>query len=133
MNIIDDRHCDWHGKCKRKPYADVFPLRDKPLEKRELPCDEWYFDSWSYLCYWHLQYERFVYFIKRHVLRQKVALGWGLAETTEEYLKRLDEEERDAEMAAEYDRAVAEKEAEDRARIEFDAARAEECGYYQGD
>jgi len=28
----DDFHCDWNGKCKRRPYREVFPVTDEWLE-----------------------------------------------------------------------------------------------------
>jgi hypothetical protein len=133
----DDRRCDWRGKCKRKPYADVFPLKVKPLEERQLPCDVWIFGGWSYLCYWHLQYERIRFWIKKHIRRQKVGLGWGMAETTEEYLARCEEERIWEEEYHRTEMAKAQTDSElealERELIETDAARAEECGYYEGE
>jgi hypothetical protein len=35
-------HCDYHGTCKRIPYAEVFPMNGK----------------WSYLCKEHYHQER---------------------------------------------------------------------------
>lgn len=138
MNAVgcDDRHCDWHGKCKRKPYVDVFPLRDKPESERELPCDIWYFGDWSYLCFWHFQYERIRFVIKRNILRQKVALGYGKAETSEEYLYRLAEEE-EWELNEKFKlkakaEADAELEALDMEINDYNAELAEESGYYDG-
>ena len=85
-------HCNWRGKCKRKPYIEAFPLKDKPKERRQFPCDVWEFDGWSYLCFWHFQYERLRYFVKRRILRKKVALGYGYAETLNEGLERIRED-----------------------------------------
>jgi hypothetical protein len=34
-------HCDYHGKCKRRAYVEVFPG-----------------GSWSYLCFFHFTLER---------------------------------------------------------------------------
>lgn len=50
-------HCDYHGKCKRKAYAEVFPG-----------------GSWSYLCFWHFLLVR----IKRH------EIGWYIIKEGEE-------------------------------------------------
>lgn len=92
----DDRHCDWRGRCKRKPYVDVFPFKKKPEAERELPCDTVEFvGGWSYLCYWHFQYERIIYNIKHLFGLTDLYLGYGYAETTEEYLKQLEEEAND--------------------------------------
>jgi len=93
--FTDDRHCDWRGKCRRKPYMDVFPLTPKPEKERQFPCDEWIFENWSYLCFWHFQYERIRFKIKRWLGLSNKYLGYGYAETTEEYLLRLKEEEND--------------------------------------
>lgn len=38
----DQFHCDYHGKCKRRAYAEVYPENG----------------SWSYLCFWHFIKER---------------------------------------------------------------------------
>lgn len=35
-------HCDYHGVCKKKPFAEVYPENG----------------SWSYLCFWHFIQER---------------------------------------------------------------------------
>ena len=87
----DDRHCDWKGKCKRKPYADVFPLTAKPVDEQHCPKDEWAFDSWSYLCFWHFQYARLRNRVRR-LFGSTDHLGWGMAESTAEYLERMAEE-----------------------------------------
>jgi hypothetical protein len=47
----NDYHCDYHGKCKRKPYAEVVEL-----------------DAWYYLCFWHFLLER--------IKLKKWAYGW---------------------------------------------------------
>ena len=86
---MDDRHCDWKGRCGRKPYAEVFPFR---LDEH----DDWAPGSgygWSYLCRRHLLWVRMRTWVCRHVLGVPIGLGWGRAETTEEYLARLKEEE----------------------------------------
>lgn len=51
-------HCDYHGKCKRKPYAEVFPGKG----------------SWSYLCFWH--------FVLARIQRHKI--GWWIIKEGEE-------------------------------------------------
>lgn len=45
-------HCDYHGKCKRKAYVEVYPGDD----------------SWSYLCFWH--------FILEKLRLRKWKYGW---------------------------------------------------------
>ena len=90
--MVSDRHCDWHGKCKRKPYAEVFPFKVNEHENWAPVMD----GGWSYLCYWHFQYAR-VRNRFRQFIGMKVGLGWAPAETTEEYLKRLKEEMEDEE------------------------------------
>lgn len=92
MTFVDDRHCDWRGNCKRKPYADVFHLKSKPEKEQFCPMDKWDFvGGWSYLCFWHFQYARLRSKVRR-LFGSKEALGWGKAETTKEYLDRLAEE-----------------------------------------
>jgi len=50
-------HCDYHGKCKRKAYVEVYPGNG----------------SWSYLCFWHFMYVR----ITRYKIKiMKRRLGW---------------------------------------------------------
>jgi len=56
----DSKHCDWHGKCKRKAYAEVYPGNG----------------SWSYLCRWH--------FILARILRHKWNYGYWVIRDEEE-------------------------------------------------
>jgi hypothetical protein len=51
-------HCDYHGKCKRPAYAEVYPE-----------------GSWSYLCFWH--------FVLARILRHKIA--WWIIKEDEEH------------------------------------------------
>lgn len=54
-------HCDYHGKCKRKAYVEVYPGNG----------------SWSYLCFWHFIWARMTrYKIKIKVKIIKRRLGW---------------------------------------------------------
>jgi hypothetical protein len=44
-------HCDWKGKCNKKPYREVYPYDKKDGQ----PGFGW---GWSYLCFWHFQLAR---------------------------------------------------------------------------
>jgi hypothetical protein len=74
---IEHNHCDWHGKCKRKAYKEVFPLKDKPESERFCPMDRWEFDDWSYLCRRHFYYAVLRAYIRRYILRRRTSLAWG--------------------------------------------------------
>lgn len=90
-------HCDWRGRCKRRPYREVFPFRYKKPEERDprFPCDLYKFGGgWSHLCFWHFLYERWVYYpIARAIGRTDKHLGYGYPETEDEYITRRLEEE----------------------------------------
>ena len=58
--------CDWYGKCKRKPYAEVF--YDSQVKGF----------TWSYLCFWHFQWERFWRFVGGERF-----WGWSRAEESD--------------------------------------------------
>jgi len=55
-------HCDWKGKCKFIPFAEVFPYTGKILTDRikldengkykEVSYPE-FEGGWYYLCFWH--------------------------------------------------------------------------------
>lgn len=55
-------YCDWHGRCKRRAYAEVFPG----------------YGSWSYLC-------RFHFLLAKYILRHKWSYGyWVITEEDNE-------------------------------------------------
>jgi len=54
-------HCDYHGKCKRKAYVEVYPGNG----------------TWSYLCRWH--------FILARIFRHKWNYGYWIIKEGEEH------------------------------------------------
>jgi hypothetical protein len=82
-------HCDWRGKCNRKPYIEAFPLTIKPESERELPCDLYKFEGWSYLCRWHFYRSWLKHNILYKLIGSKKRLGYGYAETESEMFNRL--------------------------------------------
>lgn len=55
-NHEDIWKCDWHGTCKREPYAEVYVVGD----------------SWSYLCKFHYYWDR----IRRFFWRRRQNIGY---------------------------------------------------------
>ena len=97
VDELRSHHCDWRGRCKRRPYREVFPFRVKPPHERDprFPCDMYEFSDWSHLCFWHFQYARIWYRLAFMVGHTDRLLGYGYPETEGEYITRRLEEERD--------------------------------------
>lgn len=62
-------HCDWKGKCKRAPYAEIYPVE----------CDKNGGWGWYYLCFWHFYIARLCAFLGLHR-----RFGWGAVDATED-------------------------------------------------
>lgn len=60
--------CDWKGKCKNKPFIEVYPLKDGYFDRDK---------GWSYLCYNHavialLRGDKFAYYNFDNGIRYKI-------------------------------------------------------------
>jgi hypothetical protein len=60
--------CDWKGKCKRKPFIEVYPLKDGWFDRSS---------GWSYLCFKHaiialLRGDNFTYFNLENGIKNKL-------------------------------------------------------------
>ena len=78
IKVESDYHCDWKGKCKRKPYVEVYPLEwDEERQMYWFSRDR----GWSYLCRWHFYLARllrhkFLWCKVKSKVSRKEAIRW---------------------------------------------------------